>query len=270
MSRRRIGLIGAGNMGGALVRGILEAGLVNEREVRISDPEKEKVVKLKRELGIECSPSNFDLASWAEVVILAVKPGVVGHVLEEIREVITEKKLVISVAAGVPTKYIEGIIGRKAAVIRVMPNTPALIRKGASAFSPGRFSDSTAEEEVSKIFSAVGTAVKVTEEVMDIVTAVSGSGPAYIFLMAEVLAENATSMGLKKEIALGLVNQMILGAAYMLKSTSESAASLRQKVTSPGGTTEAALAVFERENFRELISQALGAAAKRCRELAIK
>ncbi len=267
MLKKRIAFLGAGNMATALVRGVIEAGVVRPEDIIISDVNKEKL-KIKREkLKVKAAENNKEAIKEADIVVLAVKPRDMEGLLKEIKESLDSKKLTISIAAGITTSYIERILEKEVPVIRVMPNTPVAVKEGASAFSVGKYVSQEKEKIAESIFGAVGKVVKVEESLMDAVTALSGSGPAYIFYIIASLIEAAVSLGLDEKTATTLATQTVLGSAKLLQETGEEPEALKEKVTSKGGTTEAALLVLDEGKLRETLDKALKAAAQRSKEL---
>ena len=260
-----IGFIGAGNMAEAMIKGIITAKLYPPGNIVISDVRPQRLKELADKYSIMTSGSNKDLVSKADIVVLAVKPQNLAEVLDEIKAK-TGDKLFISIAAGVRTEKIAGTLG-DVAIVRVMPNTPALVGEGASAlFANEQAKNSLAKAE--SIFAAVGQVVLVDDESkLDAVTAISGSGPAYFFLFMEELIKTATDLGLSENVAKKLVLQTAKGAAVLAAQSEDSPEELRKKVTSPGGTTEAALKVFAENDFGKIIANAVNAADKRSKEL---
>ncbi len=267
MLKERIAFLGVGNMATALMRGIIEAELIRPENIIISDIDKEKLKIKSEKLKVKAAKDNYKAARKADVIILAVKPNDMEGLLNEIKDSLEPKKLVISIAAGITTSYIEKMLKKEVPVVRVMPNTPVAVKEGASAFAIGKHVFPEQEEIVKSIFGAVGKIVKVEENLMDTITALSGSGPAYIFYIIASLVEAAVSLGLDKKTATTLAIQTVLGSAKLLQETGEEPATLKEKVTSKGGTTEAALLVLDEEKLKETLDKALKAAAKRSEEL---
>ena len=266
---KTIGFIGGGNMAQALLTGILKAGLYHANHIWVSDVRLEQLDVLKDIYGIHTTADNKELTAQADVIVLSVKPQVMGDVLAGIAGTLKEGTLVISIAAGITTNSIREKLG-DVQVVRVMPNTPALVGAGAS----GLYNLSASEENLNTaldIFASVGRAVVVDDEkLIDAVTAVSGSGPAYFFLLMEEMIKAGMELGLTAETAKTLVLQTAKGAALLAESAQEQGedpAVLRQKVTSPGGTTEAALKTFSKEGFEAIVTKALRAARDRGRAL---
>lgn len=263
-----IALIGAGQMGEALLRGLFEKNFLGADKVLISDVSKERTESLSEKYGVSVAKDNREAVGEAQTIILAVKPQNIAEVLGEVADRLNEDKLVISIAAGVPTKKIENLIGRPVPVVRVMPNAPALVGEAMSALSPGKFAGDEHLSEAKMVLGAVGQVVEVPEEQLNAVTAVSGSGPAYFYLLVEELIDCAEQVGIDRDVAQRLVIQTIVGAAAMLKETGKSPENLRLMVTSPGGTTEAALEIFREADFSEIVRKAIKAAVRRAEELA--
>ncbi|MBN2020901.1 MAG: pyrroline-5-carboxylate reductase [Sedimentisphaerales bacterium] len=264
-----IGFIGAGNMAEALIKGIINAGVCKPKYIFISDVRSDRLELITRQYGVRAIVNSAALAGQVDILVLSVKPQNMADVLLTIESTIRYSTLTISIAAGVRIAEIAAALGDKP-IIRVMPNTPALIGEGASAL----FANSRARpmmEKAMRIFSAVGKTVIVdNEELIDAVTAVSGSGPAYFFALMEEMIKAGHEMGLPPEIVKILALQTAKGAALLALERDkfgESPSELRRKVTSPGGTTEAALKVFTARQFGQIINQALRAARDKSREL---
>lgn len=264
---KRLGFIGAGNMATALVKGLITSGRYDSHRLMASDKDREMLQKISEQFGIKGYASNRDLVREGHIIVLAVKPQSMTEVLEDVKEDIRDDHFIISIAAGIPLKMIHSIIRRDIPLIRVMPNTPALIQKGISALAPGKRATSEHMEIARGIFDAVGETVIVKEEMMDAVTAVSGSGPGYFFRIMECFVKAGEELGFDTETALLLVIQTVLGAAQLASESEKSLSELREMVTSPGGTTEAALAVFEKKGLEGLIRGAVKAACDRGVEL---
>ena len=259
-------------MGQALAGGIVRAGKELADSCMMSDIDSEKlncvVEKLSsKAVNIAGAKDNKELAGWADTIILAVKPNIVPLILNEIMPVINSSKLIISIAAGVKISVIENCFSEKVPVIRAMPNTPAIIGEGATAIAGGKFADAEHIEKARSIFSSAGIVVVVEEPMMDAVTAVSGSGPAYLFLLAEMMEEAGEKLGLPQEKVRKLVRQTLLGSVKMLLESGFEPAALREKVTSPGGTTGAALNYLKEKEFREIFIEAVQEACRRSEEL---
>lgn len=263
----KIGCLGGGAMGEALLTGVIEAGLVSPRDVFVTDVRNERTGYLKEKLGVNAAADNRRAASGADILILAVKPQVVASLLEEIAPDLVPEKSVISIAAGINTGFIEKFFDLPVPVVRVMPNTPCLVGAGASAVSPGKHAQKAHLDQAMAIFSAAGRAEVVPEQLLDVVTGLSGSGPAYMYLILEGLVDGAVRLGLPRSTALLLCAQTMLGAARMVLETGQHPAMLKDMVTTPGGTTIAGLFALEEGGMRGLLMEAVEAATRRSQEL---
>lgn len=262
-----LGFLGAGKMGTALARGFIRAGLVNADNIIASDPVEAARTGFARESGAKAAASNAEVVKSASVLLLAVKPDQVGGVLAEIRDQFTEKHLLISIAAGVPLAKLEGGLNPGARVIRVMPNTPALVGMSATAYALGKATLPEDSELAQKLFSAVGIAFPVKESLLDAVTGLSGSGPAYVYLMIEGLSDGGVAAGLPRDIALMLAAQTVLGSAKMVLETGLHPGALKDMVTSPGGTTIEGLHELEKGKVRAALMNAVRAATEKSKKL---
>lgn len=262
-----LGFLGTGNMAEALVKGILRAGLFRADAIWGSDPRKSRCDVIKERYGIGVTTHNLDVVRKANIVILSVKPQVLVNVCEEIAPYLKPRALVISVAAGVPLAVLQAHLPKGTRLVRVMPNTPALVGAGATAIAAG---DNATEDDVQtaeRIFKSVGMTVILDEEQLDAVTGLSGSGPAYIFLVIEALSDAGVKMGLSRYNALALAAHTVLGSAKLLIETGEHPGHLKDMVTSPGGTAIAGLHTLEAGGLRTTLINAVEAATKRSREL---
>lgn len=263
----RISFLGAGNMATALARGLVAAGRPAD-QITASDPDAARRAAFAAAVpGARVVEKNAVAVAAARLVVLAVKPQVLPGVLAEVREGVASDHLLLSIAAGVPTARIEAAFAGPVRVVRAMPNTPALLGAGAAAVSAGRHARPGDLEAARRVLGAVGVVVEVPEALMDAVTAVSGSGPAYVFLLAEALRAAAIEQGLPPDVAGRLVAATVAGAGRMLLESGEDAETLRRRVTSPGGTTEAAVEVLFEHDLDDAISAAVAAAARRSAEL---
>lgn len=263
-----IGFIGAGNMGEALIRGILSAGLLSPDDLVVLDLREDRIREMKDRYGVSGARDLKELLRRCGTAVIAVKPQAVPGLLRALPPAGARGKLVLSIAAGIPIRVFLEALGEKAAVVRAMPNTPAQVRRGSTGlcFSPAV--TERQKEWTVRIFSSVGIAVEFSrEELLDVVTALSGSGPAYVFLFVEALADGAVRAGMSREDALLLATSTVEGAARMIRETGMHPGALKDLVTSPGGTTAAGLAALERGAFRGTVLEAVDAAWKRCREL---
>ena len=264
----KLGFIGGGQMAEALVRGVLQAGLVTAERIVVADPSLERRTLLAERYGVAAAEEASRVWTECRVVILAVKPQVVAGVLESGLGEITAEHLLISIAAGIPLALLERVVSPAGCrVIRVMPNTPALVLKGASALSPGRGVNAGDLAVARSIFDAVGTSVVLEETCLDAVTGLSGSGPAYVFTFLEALIDAGVKTGLVRSVARDLALQTVLGSVLLALETGEHPAELKAMVTSPGGTTIAGLHELEKGAFRAVIMNAVESAVDRSREL---
>ncbi len=275
IAKTSISIIGCGAMGEALIAGIVAAGSVEPDSIFASDTLLERVEVLGRKYGVRSGTDNVMAADFADVVVLAVKPGLINDVLMQIKEtIITGEKLVISVAAGVTiSQLLNGLqspetLGAK--IIRVMPNMPVLVREGMSVLVSGPGVSDHDLDIAEGIFCAVGKTLVVEEHMIDAVTGLSGSGPAYVLLLIEALADGGVRMGLPRDIALTLATQTVKGTAHLQYQTGEHPARLKDRITSPGGTTSVAVHVLEKGGFRGMVSAAVEMATKRAAELRSK
>lgn len=262
-----LGFVGAGNMATALIKGLLQSGVYNPDDLLVHDKDEAALKRLQDSFGTRSCSSNIELVRKSSIILLCIKPQNMGEVLNEIKEEIRESHFVISIAAGIPLKMISSRIDKDIPIIRVMPNTPALVQKGVSALAGGQWVTAQQMAMARIIFEAVGTTIEVKEEFMDAVTALSGSGPGYIFRIMESMVEAGKSAGLEADTALCLVLETFLGAASLAKESGRPLAELREMVTSPGGTTAAGLAVLDGMDFDMLIRKTVEAAFERSIEL---
>jgi pyrroline-5-carboxylate reductase len=268
LAGKKIGFLGAGNMAEALIRGLLRSHLVEAGSLFVSDVRPERLQYFHQKYSLGHFADNPALASHCDILILAIKPQNMREVLQEIRGAARLDQTLISIAAGIPTFLLIEELKKQVKVVRVMPNTPALVLEGASAIAPGPYATPEDLRIAQSIFSSVGKVAVVEEGLMDAVTGLSGSGPAYVFLAMEGLREAGIRLGLPPETAHLLVAQTFLGAAKMVMETQEDPSTLRDRVSSPGGTTIAGLKVLEERDFRGILGAAVEAATKRSRELA--
>ncbi len=259
--------VGGGNMGEALISGLLRSTHWKPSQIIACDVRHDQLANLQLRYKVRASADNRWAVRQAGIVLLAVKPQQMKHVLEELGPVVRRKHLVLSIAAGITTSFIEGFLAKGVPVIRIMPNTPALIGQGMAVIARGRFARHAHERTARGIMETVGKVVSVPEREMNAVTAVSGSGPAYVFYVAEAMTEAGVKMGLPAQVADQLVRQTIKGAGALLAQSNEDARTLRERVTSPGGTTEAALKVMEGAKIRGIFMKALKSAKDRSNEL---
>jgi pyrroline-5-carboxylate reductase len=263
---KKIAFIGGGNMAEALIKGLISAGTAATDHILVSDISTDRLAHLHQTYGVTRT-GNSEAAREADIILLCVKPQVVERALAEIASAIDDKKLVVSIAAGIATAKIEKALKVGSHVVRVMPNTPALVLAGAAALAAGK--NATAEDLAltQSIFNSVGRAVIVEEKLMDAVTGLSGSGPAYVFMIIDALSDAGVKAGLPRQLALELAAQTVYGAARMVLETNEHPGKLRDMVTSPGGTTIEGLHALEKGKLRATLMNAVEAATARSREL---
>lgn len=262
-----LAFIGAGNMARSIIGGLVQEGYPAER-IRASDLNGDALEQLSRDFGIGTG-ENAAVAEWAEVVVLAVKPQVMKTVTEALRPSLTHHPLLISIAAGIDGASLSRWLGEDQAIVRCMPNTPALVKTGASGLHANRHTNDAQREQAEQILGAVGTVQWLEDEqLMDAVTAVSGSGPAYFFLVMEAMIDAGVQQGLTREAATELTLQTALGAATLARTSDVGVDELRRRVMSPGGTTEAAIESFERDGLRDTFQRAMTACAERSVSLA--
>jgi pyrroline-5-carboxylate reductase len=268
MKKAKIGFIGGGNMAGSLIKGLIVDGYP-VADIWVSDPDESKLAAYHQQLGVHATLSNQELIKEVSVVVLAVKPQVLKGVLTEIKEAVKEQApLIVSIAAGIRSASIVEWLGGAAAVTRCMPNTPALVGSGATGLYANEQVSSEQRDQAESIMRSVGLIVWLDNEaLLDAVTAISGSGPAYYFLMMEAMEKVAVEMGISEGSARLLVQQTAFGAAKLAMESSDSLETLRLKVTSPGGTTERAISSFEQSGFRDTVRAAVNAAQSRSVEL---
>lgn len=268
LNGKKLGFIGGGAMAEALLTGITGAGLLPAQQILAGDISEQRRAYLEEKFAIGVTTDNSAVVNHADIVILAVKPFVMSDVLAETGSLFSSSQTVISIAAGITTTYIEKFFsGQEVPVVRAMPNTPALLGAGATAICCGRWALDRHQELALSLFGAVGRAVKVSEKLMDAVTGLSGSGPAYMYIIVEALADAGVRMGLPRDVALTLASQTMLGSARMIQETGRSPAVLKDMVTTPGGTTIEGLFALEESGIRAAMYRAVERACLRSTEL---
>lgn len=261
----KIGFIGAGNMGGAIIGGIIKNGI--SKDILVSDKNKEGQKAICQKFGVRQAKDNMTAASTSDILFLAVKPNVLDSVISEIKDAVSENTLIISIVAGKSIEYIEKAFSKKIKLIRVMPNTPALVGEGMSALCKNRNVLKEDMENALEIFNGLGRAEEVTENIMDAVTAVSGSSPAYIFMMIEAMADGAVAGGMPRSQAYNFAAQAVLGSAKMVLETGKHPGELKDMVCSPGGTTIEAVKVLEEKGLRCAVIDAMKACMDKSKKL---
>jgi pyrroline-5-carboxylate reductase len=263
---KTIGFIGAGNMAEAMIRGLLRGGDFAIAQIAASGPREERMRELRDTYGIYATTDN-KVPAASEIVVLSVKPQILSKVLDEVATTISPEALVISIAAGIPVGAIQQRLSKGARVVRAMPNTPALVDAAATALASGEFARESDLDDAKRIFDAIGTTVILDEYQMDAVTGLSGSGPAYVFLILEALSDAGVKVGLSRRTAQLLAAQTVLGSAKLLLETNEHPGRLKDMVTSPGGTAITGLHTLENGGIRTTLMNAVEAATLRSREL---
>ncbi|MDR2860679.1 MAG: pyrroline-5-carboxylate reductase [Elusimicrobiota bacterium] len=264
---KKIVFIGSGNMAQAIISAILKSEMIKPENIICNDIVKERVDLLHEKFGVSIAVEKGVALVGADIIVLSVKPQNMKSVFDEIRSFIKSDAIIISIAAGIKTENIETGIGKKISVIRAMPNTPALTLSGATALCAGKYTRNEQMQKAKQLFSAIGKVEIQDESKFDAITALSGSGPAYVFYLAQLMAQAGEDLGLDKKIAQEFAAQTIYGAGKMLVETGVSAEELKLRVKSPNGTTEAALNYFEEHNLKDIIFKAMEAAKNRSIEL---
>jgi len=266
MKEYKLGVVGVGHMGEAILRGVLKDGSLPRNTIVAYDPNKKREQALAMEFGILCAESNAIPASCPHV-LLAVKPQVIAAVLDEIAPVVREDATVISIAAGIPTRFIDEKLGGKGHIVRVMPNTPMCVGAGVAAVARGPRATPEDVHWTQRLFATSGIAVVMDEDMMDIVTGLSGSGPAYLYYLVEAMTAAAVDDGMDPDVAETLATQTCIGASRLLAQSKEPPADLLSAVATPGGTTERAVNILEDAGVKDKIIEAIRAATQRSREL---
>jgi len=267
---KNIGFIGAGKIGEAIIKGLISSGICPPKNIIASDIDETRLNFLKESLGIKVTTQNNDVVKKSEIVVLAVKPKFIKEVVFGIGSVIKKDQLVISVAAGVPTEKVEAAGGEGIRVVRVMPNIACVVGESASAICPGKYATRQDEEKAKEIFGSCGEVVLVPENLMDAVTGLSGSSPAFIFMIIEALSDGGVHEGLDRKTALRLSAQTVLGAAKMVLETNKHPGELKDMVTSPGGTTIRGIRAMEEHTVRFAMMSAVIEATRQSKELGKK
>jgi pyrroline-5-carboxylate reductase len=268
LNDKKIAIIGTGNMGEALISGLIVSGSSKPKNIICTDVREAKLNDIKKEYGVQITANNIDAVKESDIIVYAVKPQIIAAVLKETAAYLDMSKLIISIAAGVPMPAIESCLNKDLRLIRVMPNIAASVKEAASAIAAGAHATDEDIELAMEIFNSIGKSIFLKENyLMDAITGLSGSGPAYIFLIVDAMADAGVKMGLSREEALFLSTQTVLGAARMLMETQEHPGQLKDRVTSPGGTAIAGLATLEEGGLRTTLIHAVEAATNRSKEL---
>jgi len=267
MFENELGIIGTGNMGSALLKTIITKNILNEKSLIIYDKDKTITEELTTHFNVKVAENSTEIARSSQYVLLAVKPQVINAVLDEIGPYLTPKQTLVSIAAGVSLEHLGKFFNKEVGIIRIMTNTPLMVGTGASAISQNKHVNSDNIEFIKKIFNSGGIVVELDEEHIDAVTGLSGSGPAYIFLIIEALADGGVKMGLSRRIALKLAAQTALGAAKLVLETGKHPGELKDMVASPGGTTITALHELEKAGLRATLMRAVEVATEKSKAL---
>ncbi len=266
----RVGFIGVGNMGGALVRSIVLGDRERQFSINAYDVNSGALAALASELGIQMKTSIQSLVDDSDIILLAVKPQYAEEVLKEIKAVFTPEKILVSIIVGLPVTYFKSLLGQQAKVVRTMPNTPAMVGEGMTLLCCDDRTTLVEKQNVMKLLSFSGRVEELEERLMNEVTALTGSSPAYVFMFIEAMADAAVQSGIPRAMAYRLAAQAILGSAKMVLETGKHPGELKDMVCSPAGTTIEAVAALEREGFRNAVITAMGECTKRAREIGRK
>ncbi len=266
MRNEKVGVIGGGNMGEAIIAGVIEKGIINPEQIFVSDIKEERLNYLREKYRVGVTKNNKEVLSVSTLILLAVKPQDMRKVVLEFKDASWEEKLFVSIAAGLKISFFKNLLGPHLKIVRVMPNLCIKVKKGITAISPSPEVKREEVERVKAIFSSLGRVLEIEEDLMDGITAFSGSGPAYVFYFLEALEESARSLGFPSDVARALSRQLLEGSFELLKEE-EDPIKWRLRVTSPGGTTERAISYFEKKNLKKIIIEGIKEAMIRAREL---
>lgn len=261
----KIGFIGCGNMAQAMIGGIINSSIAVAKNIIASDPFAAQLATIKEKLGIETTSDNKEVAAFSDILILSVKPYMYGAVIDEIKDVVKNDTVVVTIAAGVPLSFCESAFGKAVKIIRTMPNTPALVGEGMTALCKNANVEDSDMNSVVEIFNSFGLTEIIDEKLMDMIPSISGSSPAYVYMFIEALADGAVIRGLARDKAYVMAAQSVLGAAKMVLETGKHPGKLKDEVCSPGGTTIQAVYSLEKNNFRGTIMEAM----EKCTEKAM-
>lgn len=267
LDKTKVAVIGAGKLGEALIAGLIDAGIVRKEQFIATAAHQERLQQIRKKLGVKTTLSNGEAVRAARIVLLCVKPQIVGEVLRQVADDLTPGHLLISVAASVSTGFMENILAKAVPVVRAMPNTPCLIKDGMTAVSAGKHANAHHVQQAKSIFDAIGRTLIVDEKHMDAVTGLSASGPAFVYIIIESFIEGGVKVGLPRDVATLLAAQMVHGAASMVLETGEHPAKLKDVVTTPAGCTVDGLLELEDGRLRVTLIKAVDRATRRAREL---
>lgn len=263
----KIGFIGSGAMAESIAKGICLSGKIANQDIMMSDINSQRLEYIKKEMQVKTTSSNQEVLDFASIVILAVKPQVIEQVLDPIKDLFLEGQTVISIAAGIPLSFLEAKLGEKISVIRVMPNTPSLVGEGVHGLAVGSHVSLDQQRQVETLLGMTGKVYTVKEDMLERLTGLSGSGPAYVYMVIEALADGGIKTGLPVDMAFSIAAQTVLGAAQMVLSTGKHPAELKNKVTSPAGTTIEAVHLLEKEGLRAALIGAVEASTQKARKM---
>lgn len=264
---KTIGFIGCGNMGKAILQGIIKNNFAKPSEIILSRRSKDELLKLKEEFNIETSTDNKEVAKKSDIIILAVKPNMYKSIIEEIKAYIKEEAIIISIAAGLELKTLKSFLSETSKIVRTMPNTPAMVGEGMTAICPNENVTEEELEYVKELFNSLGKVEELEEKNFDAFTALCGSSPAYVFMFIEAMADGAVKLGIPRNKAYKMAEQAILGASKLALETGKHPAELKDMVCSPGGTTIDAVAELEKNNFRYSVISAMEVCAKKSEQM---
>jgi pyrroline-5-carboxylate reductase len=262
-----IGFIGSGNMGGAMIGGIIQSGLIDKTQIYVSDISEPALTRMKESYGVNITTDNTEVAKACDIIVLSVKPYLYPAVIVQIKDVVKEDVLIVVIAAGQSSAAVVKLFGRDIKVVKVMPNTPALVGEGMAAIAPTANVSKEETEEMMAIFNSFGKSEIVPEHLMDAVTAVSGSSPAYVYVFIEAMADAAVAEGMPRAQAYKFAAQSVLGSARMVLETGKHPGELKDMVCSPGGTTIAAVEMLEETGLRSSVMKAMKACADKSRAM---
>lgn len=263
----KLGVIGAGNMAKAMVQGMIAQGIYSPGEILLSRRDEDALNSLKQELGVEITTENIQVAKQAEILLLAVKPQMMEAVIEEIKETVNSHQLIITIAAGKPMTWYEECFGKEIKLIRDMPNTPAMVGEGCSAYCVGKLVTKEEEAKAKAIFDSYGTSFLLAESMMDNFGALAGSGPAFVFMFLEAMADGAVLNGMPRQMAYEIAAQTLLGSAKLAKETGKHPGELKDMVCSPGGTTICGIRTLEEKGMRAALINALNSCVEKSQKL---
>ena len=267
---KKLAVIGAGNMGRAIIGGVVKSGLIPSENVIVSDPYEPGLVRVKEEYNTKTTTDSREAVKEADAILFAVKPNIIGKVFDGVRDLVDNNKIIISIAAATTIEFMQEKLGDDKKIVRVMPNTPALVGEAMSALSPNQNVNSEDLEYVLGIFNSFGKAEIVPEYLMDSVVGISGSSPAYVFMFIEALADGAVRAGMPRQQAYKFASQSVMGSAKMVLESEKHPGELKDMVCSPGGTTIEAVAILEESNMRSSIIKAVTAAVDKSKEMSSK